>query len=144
MSALRMVSPEVLFAHHVRLEADVPGVGNRLSRTASSSQPWRTASRSARDRAAHAAQVFRLGAELEVSADELGPHAQRTVAHVVHGHIVLTQHEVLGEGQGVAVGAHHRAHSVAVAPEAAGLVIGDTTSPQPTFVFTGSVHHERG
>jgi hypothetical protein len=79
-----------------------------------------------------------------VSAGELGPHAQRKVAHVVHGHIVRTPHEVLGEGQGVAVGAHHRAHSVAVAPEAAGPVIGDTTPPQPTIVLTGSVHRERG
>jgi hypothetical protein len=39
--------------------------------------------------AAHEAQVFRLGAELEVSADELAPHAQRKVAHVVHEGIHL-------------------------------------------------------
>ncbi len=92
--------------------------------------------------APHPREVVGLGAQHDVPTGGLGPYAQRQVAHVVHGHITVPEGQVLGQRQGVAMGAHHPVDAVAVEPEPPGPVIGYAASPQPAVVLPGSAHHE--
>jgi len=89
-------------------------------------------------------EVLGLGADLKVAADRLGAHAQRQVEDLVHDDVVLTEGQVRGQGQGVALRAHDPLVAVAVELEPAVPVVGDGTDPQPAVPWAGPRNDEAG